>query len=176
MKERYPRDTVTPLLSAYNARMGASTHTLANVEALGEPNTGCVISGQQVGFLGGPAYTAYKILTSVRLARHLQELTGVRMVPVFWLASEDHDFREINHTFVVKGDGEIGRVAFDWADEGRSISQLPITPRIERALADYWDLVGDSPYRDQAHLEQIRPANRHLWPRRGRQPAPQHPL
>jgi bacillithiol biosynthesis cysteine-adding enzyme BshC len=146
LREGYPREAVTPMLSAYNARMGASARTLENVAALGEPTTGCVITGQQVGFLGGPAYTAYKIMTTIRLAQHLAALTGVRMVPVFWLASEDHDFREINHTFVVKRDGEIGRVAFDWAEEGRSVSHLPITPRVERALSEYWDLVGSSPY------------------------------
>ena len=151
LSELYPRETVVPLLSAYNARMGGTAQTLENVAALSESNAGCVITGQQVGFLGGPAYTAYKIMTTIRLAQHLETLSGVRMVPVFWLASEDHDFREINHTFMVKRDGEIGRVAFDWADEGRSVSQLPVTPRVERALSDYWDLVGASPYADQVH-------------------------
>lgn len=151
LREQYPREAVTPLLSAYNAQMGGSARTLENVAALGETNTGCVITGQQVGFLGGPAYTAYKIMTTVRLAQHLEALTGVRMVPVFWLASEDHDFREINHIFMVKGDGEIGRVAFDWAEEGHSISQLPITPRVKRALSDYWDVVGASPYAEQVY-------------------------
>ena len=62
-------------------------------------------------------YTAFKITTAIRLAARLQASLGVRVVPIFWLASEDHDFGEINHTYLVQRDGEIGRVAFGWAGD-----------------------------------------------------------
>lgn len=58
-----------------------------------------IVTGQQVGLFGGPAYSVYKALSAIRIARQLTE-RGVEAVPVFWLATEDHDLAEINHTFV----------------------------------------------------------------------------
>jgi uncharacterized protein YllA (UPF0747 family) len=58
-----------------------------------------VVTGQQVGLFSGPAYTIYKALTAVKLARDLAN-SGITAVPVFWLATEDHDFEEVNHAWV----------------------------------------------------------------------------
>jgi bacillithiol biosynthesis cysteine-adding enzyme BshC len=69
------------------------------LEVLAQPDTVAVITGQQVGLFSGPAYTIYKALTAVRLARQISA-TGKPAVPVFWLATEDHDFAEVNHTWV----------------------------------------------------------------------------
>lgn len=63
------------------------------------PDTVAVVTGQQVGLFGGPAYTLYKALTTAKLAQQLNS-SGIRAVPVFWLATEDHDFQEINHCHV----------------------------------------------------------------------------
>ena len=115
----YPRQAVSRRLAEYNAGLGADARAGANIEALADPDTYCVITGQQAGFMGGPAYTAYKIITAIRLAEHLAKTWGTRVVPVFWLASEDHDFEEINHTYLIKRDGEIGRVRFSWRQQGR---------------------------------------------------------
>lgn len=60
------------------------------------PDTVAVVTGQQVGLFGGPAYTLYKALTAAKLAQQLNN-NGIRAVPVFWLATEDHDLQEINH-------------------------------------------------------------------------------
>jgi bacillithiol synthase len=71
----------------------------AALERLAEPGTVTVVTGQQVGLFSGPSYTIYKALHAVRLAEWLSE-NGVPAVPVFWLATEDHDFAEVNHTWV----------------------------------------------------------------------------
>lgn len=70
-----------------------------SLRKLAEPGTVAVVTGQQVGLFSGPAYTLYKVLHAVRLARWLSE-NGVPAVPVFWLATEDHDFAEVNHAWV----------------------------------------------------------------------------
>ncbi len=63
---------------------------------LAKPGTVAVVTGQQVGLFGGPAYSVYKALTAVKLARQLTA-GGTPAVPVFWMASEDHDFAEVSH-------------------------------------------------------------------------------
>ena len=65
---------------------------------LAQPGTVAVVTGQQVGLFGGPAYTIYKAQTAVALAERLTA-EGIPAVPVFWLATEDHDFPEINHAY-----------------------------------------------------------------------------
>ncbi len=135
----YPRQELVRLVRDYNATWGAHAKAMNNIEALGDPETFCVIGGQQAGFLGGPVYTCYKIITTIRLAHHLQAELGRRVVPVFWLASEDHDFDEINHAHYVKLDGEIGDVHFDWEMAGRPVADMPISAEIKHAYESYFE-------------------------------------
>jgi bacillithiol biosynthesis cysteine-adding enzyme BshC len=64
-----------------------------------QPGTMAVLTGQQVGLFSGPAYTIYKALTAARLAEDLNA-GGIPAVPIFWLATEDHDFDEVDHVWV----------------------------------------------------------------------------
>ncbi|MGR5906229.1 bacillithiol biosynthesis protein BshC [Bacillus paranthracis] len=57
------------------------------------------MAGQQAGLLTGPLYTIHKIISVLQLAKEKEESLGVKVVPVFWIAGEDHDMDEINHTF-----------------------------------------------------------------------------
>lgn len=70
-----------------------------SLDLLELPDTVAIVTGQQVGLFSGPAYTVYKALTAAKLARQLSE-NGIRAVPVFWLATEDHDFAEIDHVWL----------------------------------------------------------------------------
>ncbi len=70
-----------------------------SLETLAKPGTVAVVTGQQVGLFTGPAYTIYKALTAVRIAQRLCD-HGLAAVPVFWLATEDHDFAEVNHAWM----------------------------------------------------------------------------
>ena len=70
-----------------------------SLELLARPGTVAVVTGQQVGLFSGPALTLFKALTAVKVAQTLTE-DGIPAVPVFWLATEDHDFAEVNHAWV----------------------------------------------------------------------------
>ncbi len=142
-----PRAALVQRLYKYHAQLGASAQTRQHIDQLAEPTTWCVITGQQAGLMGGPVYTAYKIITAIRLAQALSCPTA-QVVPVFWLASEDHDFAEINHTFYMQPDGEVGQVKFGWAEEGRPIADLPITDEVKHAVAAYLDSLPLTPYSD----------------------------
>ncbi|RPI10189.1 MAG: bacillithiol biosynthesis BshC, partial [Acidobacteriales bacterium] len=70
-----------------------------SLDLLARPGTCVVATGQQVGLLFGPAYTIYKALTAAKLAQQLTA-NGIPAVPVFWLATEDHDLQEVDHCWV----------------------------------------------------------------------------
>ncbi|WP_312505867.1 bacillithiol biosynthesis protein BshC, partial [Bacillus luti] len=100
-REFFRQDLVAHLLE-YNTKLQAGENTIQNVKALGDENTYVVIAGQQAGLLTGPLYTIHKIISILQLAKEKEESLGVKVVPVFWIAGEDHDMDEINHTFVMK--------------------------------------------------------------------------
>jgi bacillithiol biosynthesis cysteine-adding enzyme BshC len=74
-----------------------------SLDLLARPGTVAIITGQQVGLFSGPVYTIYKALTAIQMARKLSA-QGIPAVPVFWLATEDHDFAEVNHAHVFGAD------------------------------------------------------------------------
>ena len=112
-KPDYPADRrakVAAILGRQNAEWGAGTETQANLERLADGAV-AVVSGQQVGLFGGPAYAAYKALTAIQIAEELTR-DGIEAVPVFWMATEDHDLEEVRHT--------------SWFDSGKLIRfELP---------------------------------------------------
>jgi bacillithiol biosynthesis cysteine-adding enzyme BshC len=91
----YPEERRASLVAALRARNGDG----ASLELLAQAGTVAVVTGQQVGLFSGPAYSIYKALTAARLAEELRA-QGIPAVPIFWLATEDHDFAEVNHSFV----------------------------------------------------------------------------
>jgi bacillithiol biosynthesis cysteine-adding enzyme BshC len=91
------------ILSRQNQSYGASEATVENLRRLAEPGTVAVVTGQQVGLFSGPAFTLYKALSAVRLTQHLRD-RGIPIVPVFWLATEDHDLEEVASTAVLDDD------------------------------------------------------------------------
>jgi len=89
------RSELADVLTRQNQAFGCSEPTLANIQRLQDPGTFAIVTGQQVGLFSGPAFTLYKALTTVRLAKSLTE-QGLPCVPVFWLATEDHDLEEVS--------------------------------------------------------------------------------
>ena len=97
------RHAVVEVLRKQNRAFGADDTTAHNLDRLRDGAV-AVVTGQQVGLFGGPAYSIYKALTAVHVARGLSE-QGMEAVPVFWLATEDHDLAEVDHCFVPKRGG-----------------------------------------------------------------------
>ena len=97
------RRAVVDVLRNQNRAFGGDDATTRNLDRLRDGAV-AVVTGQQVGLFGGPAYSIYKALTAVHVARELTE-RGVNAVPVFWLATEDHDLAEVDHCFLPKRGG-----------------------------------------------------------------------
>ncbi len=99
------RQQIVEILLEQNQNYGASEATLENIRSLGHETTLAVLTGQQVGILGGPLYTIYKTITSIKLAQQLREtFPQYKFVPVFWLEGEDHDFDEVSGVGLLNAD------------------------------------------------------------------------
>jgi bacillithiol biosynthesis cysteine-adding enzyme BshC len=99
-----------------------------SLEILARPGTVAIVTGQQVGLFSGPAYSVYKALTAIRIARELAG-KGIEAVPVFWLATEDHDLAEVDHTWVFNSDNQPARVALKPGEPNgtRPVGSVPLT-------------------------------------------------
>ena len=122
----------TPLVQLLAAQ---NPHCPASIDALRQ-GAGVVVTGQQVGLFGGPLYTPLKAATAIARARQ-SSAAGHPHVPVFWLASEDHDFAEINHV-AWPGHRELAELAYDAAPPlpipaGRVLLDDSITALAQRA-------------------------------------------
>lgn len=121
-----------------HARWGADPASMGAIELLGSPNARVVIAGQQPGLLAGPLYTIYKALAAIRLARDLAARhPGLKFVPVFWCASEDHDFNEVRRAYWPGAQGQLDEVLVDHPDwsPGKMMGRLSTAPLAEGLIA-----------------------------------------
>ncbi|HST21194.1 MAG TPA: bacillithiol biosynthesis cysteine-adding enzyme BshC [Blastocatellia bacterium] len=155
--QEFDRERVADALERINRRAGSPDLTFEHIEMLRRPGSVAIVTGQQAGLFTGPLYTVHKALTVIKLAACLRE-QGIEAVPVFWIASEDHDYEEVNHTRVIDREGHLTRVRYEPEDRkpdvpvGRVLldsgisktideflGQLPpseFTPEIERDLRE----------------------------------------
>ena len=78
--------------------LGLSSKQKENIDSLKSPNTFTITTGHQLNLFSGPVFFVYKILQTIKTCSYLKEkFSDFNFVPVYWMASEDHDFAEINH-------------------------------------------------------------------------------
>src|SRR5690606_6791864 len=95
---RFPRSLLVSSLRQFNRQISEDSAVESNLRMLEDPDSVAVVTGQQVGLFGGPAYGAYKAATALKVAEQLRS-EGIKAVPVFWLAADDSDFQEVRSTF-----------------------------------------------------------------------------
>lgn len=141
------RATVADILERQNRTFGSSTKTFENLQKF-RSGASVVVTGQQVGLFGGPLYAILKALTAVALARK-SESVGVSAVPVFWLATEDHDLAEVNHTFLPSSDGSLVKVETSSAGvEDAPVGDIRFGDEITSVIAQAAELLGASEITD----------------------------
>jgi bacillithiol synthase len=132
------RERVAAVLERQNRSWNASSETLANLDRL-RNGAATVVTGQQVGLFGGPTFALYKALTAVKLAEEATH-AGVDTVPVFWLATYDHDLAEVNHVSIPGSDGGLQLLSATSHDvPGAQVSAVhfgdEINPLVDQAAA-----------------------------------------
>jgi len=148
--ERYDatrRQRVSAILERQNRSWGASSSTFGNIQRL-RSGASVVVTGQQVGLFGGPLFSILKALTAIKLAEEATS-NDVDAVPVFWLATNDHDLAEVNHTFLPGPEGTL--LQSDVSTHGvkdAPVGSVIFGAEIEPVLQFVTELLGVSPVAD----------------------------
>lgn len=137
------RALVADVLERQNRRFGAGQKTLDSIDRL-RRGALAAVTGQQVGFLGGPLFSILKALSSVRLADQAKR-AGIDCIPVFWLATEDHDFDEIKTAVVQDNDGALHSATLEAEHMPGSAVRTVLLPESMTGVIDQIaGLLGDS--------------------------------
>ncbi len=144
------REQLCGVLERQNRSFGAGARTVENLSHLRDPDCYAVVTGQQVGLFTGPAYAIYKALTAVKLATHYA-CRGVKVVPVFWMATEDHDLAEVDHCSILDGESGLQTIRYDAgpAHLQRPVGAVAFNLSISEALRQFLEFLPDSEFRQE---------------------------
>lgn len=134
---------VKELFKQYNGLIAESSAVGKNIQSLSEKNTYTVTTGHQVNLFTGPLYFIYKIVSTIKLCQQLkQQFPDCNFVPIYWMATEDHDFEEINF---VKLYGK--KIQWDTESYG-AVGRLKLDD-IKNTVEQYTAALGLSPHADK---------------------------
>lgn len=144
-----PREGLADVLREQNQSYGCGPRTLGNIEALERERACAVVTGQQAGLFSGPLYTIYKALTAIKLAERLNRNGPGKCVPVFWLASDDHDLAEIDHIVLLDKDNRLEEIRCGMSSGELKIpaSSLVLPSEIADCLGRLGDLTQGSEFK-----------------------------
>lgn len=152
---RFDADARRSALSAMKVPEGVGKERL---DAWVEKGGLVVTTGQQPGLFGGPLYSLYKGLTTLSLARALEAELARPVLPLFWVASEDHDWAEADHTYAIDAANELRlvRVADPGAKE-RSIHRVELAGELDTALAEFLQILPNTEFSEE-YIKLLRDA------------------
>ncbi len=131
------REALCDALKEINEACGCTAQTLGAIERLREKDTVAVVTGQQAGLFSGPLYTVFKAISAIKLSEKLGR-EGTKAVPVFWIAEEDHDFAEVNHTYVIDRESKQAKIENTPAgyQEGIPVADVKLDESIKKTLEE----------------------------------------
>lgn len=138
LKNYSHRQVLTESLKRQLSFLKLTQAQLHNLEKLNQDNTVTVTTGHQLNLFTGPVYFFHKILQVIKCCEVMNEKnTGINFVPIFWMATEDHDFEEINHFYF-----QNHKISWD-RKAGGAVGRLELTG-IETVFESFFELLPDS--------------------------------
>lgn len=176
--DRFAHLSVTPDFCRTRSMQGASRSRLSQLvndsmlstalseaqqralQTLNMPDSVVVVTGQQIGMMGGPMYTLYKIRTAVSESRRIAATCNIQTVPVFWLEDNDHDAAEASQVTLPAGDGHPSLcTTWDGVDPRMPVSMRRVDAAMNARIADAASMLS-GPFADDTRrrvLEAWRP-------------------
>ncbi|SDY61090.1 bacillithiol biosynthesis cysteine-adding enzyme BshC [Thermoactinomyces sp. DSM 45892] len=152
LSQRVDREKLVEVLYNYHQPELLHPEIESNLERLRQEDSLVVIGGQQAGLLTGPLYTIHKVFTIIELARKQEQELGKPVIPVFWIAGEDHDLDEVNHIWIQRKEGILKkryRVEVE-KNNREAVSHLTIDPEdLQNWLQEISEHYVDTPYKTE---------------------------
>lgn len=159
-RERAFSDELSDIIAAQYGRDYFSDRTAENLQLLKNPNTIAIVTGQQLGILGGPLYTIYKTITAIKLAQKLStQYPEFNFVPVFWLEADDHDYEEVRHLQLINAANELQLISYPieetFDEEKGTVGNLKFTADIDGFFEEFKGALRTTEFTEQM-LETLR--------------------
>ena len=138
------------IIREYMAPFGISETTKQHIEEL-QQGALVVVGGQQSGLLTGPLYSVHKAISVILLAKEQREKLNIPVVPMFWIAGEDHDLEEINHTYTIV-DGEVKKRGYS---ERTKLKTMASTTSLNNDALEQFVKTVFKDYGETAYTEQL---------------------
>ena len=133
----FKRKTLANALEVYNKEIGNDQTAMRSIDQFREPDSVCVFTGQQLGAFGGPTYTILKAISCLILSKK------ANAVPVFWLATEDHDVDEIDHTYLIDNLGNLNKFHLTLPKNGRFVEDLELNDEHRQVIDRFFEVIGN---------------------------------
>ena len=131
---------IAVIINRQYANLNPSNLTKQNLKKLSDKKTLTILTGQQLGIIGGPLYTFYKIITAIKLSRFLSErYDDYNFVPVFWLEADDHDFNEVRSVKIINEDNSILTVGYKEEIEEDDLKQSVGLIKFDGSINNFFD-------------------------------------
>ena len=131
---------ISSLITGQYSHLVPSDLTEKNIKSLSDKKTLAIVTGQQLGILGGPLYTFYKIITIIKLSRFLSErYDDYNFVPIFWLEGDDHDFNEVRSIKIIDEGNSLLSVGYKEEIEEDDAKQSVGFKKFDSSINDFFD-------------------------------------
>jgi bacillithiol biosynthesis cysteine-adding enzyme BshC len=144
------RNLLCDVLEEMNRSCRAGEKTLENIKMLRDEDCVAVVTGQQAGLFTGPLYTIYKALSAVKMTECLRG-RGYKAVPVFWIATEDHDFEEVSKASVIDSQGDLIEVKNEpeRCHENLPVGYVELDDSIKPTIKELFDALPHTEFTDE---------------------------
>ncbi|AND39283.1 bacillithiol biosynthesis cysteine-adding enzyme BshC [Cytobacillus oceanisediminis] len=132
----FMRNELSEYIGEFMDQFPASPAVHDSLNKLKQEDSAVIIGGQQAGILTGPLYTIHKIISIINLAKQQESKLGIPVVPVFWIAGEDHDYQEVNHIFIEKNNKMEKMTYPEKVLEKKMVSNIPLNREKCRAWVE----------------------------------------
>ncbi|MCU0342896.1 MAG: bacillithiol biosynthesis cysteine-adding enzyme BshC [Ignavibacterium sp.] len=138
----------------YSSLQNISNKTLKNISDVDKEKTIAVVTGQQLGIIGGPLYTIYKIITIIKLTNQLRDrYEEYNFVPIFWLEGDDHDFNEVRSINLFDNENQVINIGYKEEisddDAKQSIGKINFDEALNNFFTDYENSLRATDFKDE---------------------------
>ncbi len=151
---------VSGIINDQYSDLSVSDKTKINIQQLANKSTLAIVTGQQLGIMGGPLYTFHKIITAIKLSNQLSErYDDYNFVPIFWLEGDDHDFNEVRSIQLINDNNNVEKISYGEEsredDAKESVGFLQLDDRINNFFNKLNSLLRDTEFK-QPLLENLK--------------------